>query len=292
MFYEDNARLPEARAAGQDNRKRGLSRRVVLVGGGGLTLASAAAAAFSGVLGGALDEAGRADALRGWRGGVPRQAAASVELPLAARRQVPRQRVNDQAVPAPMYFLDDGPAAIALTVDDGPNQLYTPQVLRILDKYGITASFSMIGRNVEANPGVARDVAAAGHMIINHTWDHADLAPMRPGQVRDEIERATDMIHAATDQRPRMFRAPYGLWSPLLLGLCQAAGLRPLDWSVDPKDWARPGVARIVRNILTHTRSGSIILEHDGGGDRAETVAALAIVIPRLLDLGYHFRAP
>jgi peptidoglycan/xylan/chitin deacetylase (PgdA/CDA1 family) len=67
--------------------------------------------------------------------------------------------------------------------------------------------------------------------------------------------------------------------------------MTPVDWSVDPRDWARPGVSHIINNILSNTRTGSIILEHDGGGDRSQTVAALSLVIPRLLDAGYHFRA-
>jgi peptidoglycan/xylan/chitin deacetylase (PgdA/CDA1 family) len=67
--------------------------------------------------------------------------------------------------------------------------------------------------------------------------------------------------------------------------------MTPVDWSVDPRDWARPGVSHITNNILSNTRTGSIILEHDGGGDRSQTVAALSLVIPRLLDAGYHFRA-
>lgn len=291
MFYEDDGGWRDAGGGKAGESKARVSRRMLLVGGGGLAVASAFAAVVAGALSDALDETGRVDALRGWRRDAT-QAPASAELPQFRHHQLVRHRTGDEAVRAPMYFLDAGSASIALTIDDGPNPIYTPQVLRILEKYGITASFSMIGRNVEANPQIARDVSEAGHVIVNHTWDHADLAPMRSSQVRDEIDRATDMIHAATDVRPRMFRAPYGAWSPRLLRFCGQAGLRPLDWSVDPRDWARPGVAQIVSNILTNTRSGSIILEHDGGGDRAQTVAALRIVLPRLLDLGYHFRTP
>ena len=89
-----------------------------------------------------------------------------------------------------------------------------------------------------------------------------------------------------------MFRAPYGAWSQQSLRYCADERLTPLDWSVDPRDWARPGVSEIVGTIMKTTRTGSIILEHDGGGDRSQTVAALKIVIPRLLDEGYHFAIP
>ena len=192
----------------------------------------------------------------------------------------------------PMYYVDDGPKVIALTIDDGPSPVYTPQVLQILHKYGVTASFSMIGENAATYPAVARDVAAAGHMIVNHTWNHEDLTRMTPTAVRDEISRATDAIHDATSTHPVMFRAPYGYWSSTVYRYCAQAKLPPLDWSVDPRDWARPGVRSIVKTILSTTQTGSIILEHDGGGDRSQTVAALKIWLPRLLDAGYRFTTP
>ena len=89
-----------------------------------------------------------------------------------------------------------------------------------------------------------------------------------------------------------MFRAPYGVWSPTALECCASEGLTPLGWSVDPRDWSRPGVREIVAIIMRNTRTGSIILEHDGGGDRSQTVAALKTAIPRLLDQGYRFATP
>jgi peptidoglycan-N-acetylglucosamine deacetylase len=190
----------------------------------------------------------------------------------------------------PVFYLDDGPKAIALTIDDGPSPVYTPQILQILEKYHVTASFSMVGENVTYYPGVARDVAEAGHLIVNHTWDHANLSTLTQAQTRAEIGNATDAIHNAVGRTPTIFRAPYGAWSRTTLEYCATEHLMPLDWSVDPRDWARPGVSKIVANIMKNTATGSIILEHDGGGDRSETVAALKIAIPRLLDAGYHFK--
>ncbi len=265
------------------------SRRAVLVAGGGVILAVATAA--------------------GWKGHGPAKGAlapapghAAGPRPATDRsspaRQTTRVTSSDaHARPAtagssrsPVFYLDDGPMTIALTIDDGPSPVYTPQILAILEKYQVTASFSMVGENVGYYPGVARDVAAAGHLIVNHTWDHSDLTAMSASAARTEIARATDAIVAAVGRRPEIFRAPYGAWSRPVLEYCERERLLPLDWSVDPRDWARPGVATIVRNIMKNTRTGSIILEHDGGGDRAQTVAALADVIPRLLDQGYRFR--
>lgn len=192
----------------------------------------------------------------------------------------------------PIYHLNEGRGAIALTIDDGPSPVYTPQILRLLQKYRVTATFSMVGVNVAAHPAVAREVADAGHMIVNHTWTHANLTVLAPVTVRDQITQAGESIHRATGTVPTMFRAPYGAWSPAVLERCQQLRLAPLDWSVDPRDWARPGVSAIVANIMRNTRTGSIILEHDGGGNRAQTVAALSVVLPRLLDAGFRFRTP
>jgi peptidoglycan-N-acetylglucosamine deacetylase len=192
----------------------------------------------------------------------------------------------------PMYYVDGGPKTVALTIDDGPSPIYTPELLAILRQYRVTAAFSMVGRNVAAYPEVAREVTDAGHMVVNHTWDHGDLASMTAVAVRTEIARATDAIHAATGKKPAMFRAPYGDWSPAVFRCCEQDQLRPLDWSVDPRDWAIPGVRSIVNTVLKTTQTGSIILEHDGGGNRSETVAALKIWLPRLLDEGYHFTTP
>ncbi len=192
----------------------------------------------------------------------------------------------------PLTRIDDGPKAIALTIDDGPSPVYTPQVLRLLARYRITATFSVIGIEAQAYPAVAREVAAAGHLIANHTWTHLNLQWLAPALVTEQMGRAVDAIHAATGRVPDLFRAPYGAWSPFVLAQCARTGMTPLGWSVDPRDWSRPGVPSIVTNIMHNTRTGSIILEHDGGGNRAQTVAALKIVIPRLLAAGYHFRTP
>jgi peptidoglycan/xylan/chitin deacetylase (PgdA/CDA1 family) len=191
-----------------------------------------------------------------------------------------------------MYYLDDGPKTIALTIDDGPNPIYTPQVLRLLQKHKVTATFSMIGVSVAANRALAREVADAGHKIVNHTWTHANLPSLSETALTTQINQANDVIESATGRHLDMFRAPYGAWSAAVLERCQQLKLTPLDWSVDPRDWARPGVNTIITNIMKSTRTGSIILEHDGGGNRSETVAALSVVLPQLLEAGYRFRTP
>ena len=214
--------------------------------------------------------------------------ARHADPPKPPRRRAPRRDEPGEIV----YRVRDGRKGIALTIDDGPSPEYTPQVLRLLEKYEVTATFSMIGLEVAAYPGLVREVAAAGHAIANHTWSHLDLASLTPVAVADQINRATGAIHQVTGREPALFRAPYGAWSPAVLEQCVRSGMTPLDWSVDPRDWSRPGVTSIVANIMRNTRTGSIILEHDGGGNRSQTIAALKIVLPRLLASGYHFTTP
>jgi peptidoglycan/xylan/chitin deacetylase (PgdA/CDA1 family) len=271
---------------------RPMTRRKVLAALGGVVITGAAAGAAVAASGGHPDASGgpapgAADTAAG-RTAAPRRRPVRTAGLQAHRR---RPGARDAKPPTePVYYIDDGPKTVALTIDDGPSPVYTPQILRVLAKYRVSATFSMVGQNVSYYPQVAREVASAGHLIANHTWSHRDLTTLPPAVMRDEVTRATGEIHAATGRRPAVFRAPYGAWSPALLDYCAAQGLTPLDWSVDPRDWARPGVTAIVANILHTTRSGSIILEHDGGGDRSQTVAALKIVLPSLLDKGYRFR--
>ena len=273
--------------------RAGVSRRTMLVGSGGLLLAVAATVGWTD---GGLAEDSLRQAPHHAAAPRARQAARITTTRKRPREQAKRARLTRAdrgAVPGePVRYLDDGPKVIALTIDDGPSPVYTPQILGILERYRVTASFAMIGESAAYHPAIARDVADAGHVIINHTWDHANLAWLGAAATRAEISRASDAIYGATGRRPGMFRAPYGVWSPTALECCASEGLTPLGWSVDPRDWSRPGVRQIVSIIMADTRTGSIILEHDGGGDRSQTVAALQTVIPRLLDEGYRFATP
>jgi peptidoglycan-N-acetylglucosamine deacetylase len=277
-----------------------VTRRVLLAASGAVLLTSATAGAAGERAGGAGTQPrpapGGAPSRSGAQSGSgqarPATSPSARHLELARHEAPPRHAQPKLPYGEPMYTIKDGPKVVALTIDDGPSPVYTPQILRILRQYGITASFSMVGQNAATFPGVAREVAAAGHMIVNHTWNHYNLGRMKAAAVWDEISRATDAIHAATGKHQSMFRAPYGVWAPAVFSYCAQAGLTPLDWSVDPRDWSRPGVRAIVRNIESDTRTGSIILEHDGGGNRSQTVAALKIWLPRLLDEGYQFTTP
>jgi peptidoglycan-N-acetylglucosamine deacetylase len=267
--YSDDALSPDFAAR----------RRRVLLAAGAITVTSALAPRWL---------ASRpADAVLGRRTDrVPERHDVSVHRGLLAHRgpSYPLDR--------PLYYVDSASRAIALTIDDGPDPAYTPQVLQILHRYGVAATFSMIGREVAAYPQLARAVAEAGHQIANHTWTHADLVGLSARHVDGEMTRASEAIHAATGIHPSLFRAPYGAWSAAVIRRCEYMKMLPLDWSVDPRDWAQPGTRSIIRTIMRTTTPGSIILEHDGGGNRSQTVAALRVVVPRLLAEGYRFVTP
>jgi peptidoglycan/xylan/chitin deacetylase (PgdA/CDA1 family) len=275
-----------------------VSRRVLLAAGGAVLLTSAAAAvaAESGAQAhGAGTPARREPGRISTRASaLPKPGEASPATFPSAQQHLELTLRERPGLPygEPMRTIEGGPRVVALTIDDGPSPVYTPQILQILRQYGIIASFAMIGQSAAAFPGVAQEVAAAGHVIVNHTLNHKDLSHMPAWGVQEEISRATDAIYAATGETPSMFRAPYGAWAPAVFSCCARAGLTPLSWSVDPADWSRPGVHAIVRDILSYTQSGSIILEHDGGGNRSQTVAALKIWLPRLIEAGYQFTTP
>jgi peptidoglycan/xylan/chitin deacetylase (PgdA/CDA1 family) len=190
-----------------------------------------------------------------------------------------------QIVPGP----DFAPNAVALTIDDGPHPAWTPEVLRLLERHQVPATFCLIGNQVLGHEALARSVVEAGHQIANHTWSHpAQLATMSPEHVREELDRAQEKIHETTGRTPTIFRAPGGACSPAVFAEAARAGMTPVNWDRDPRDWTRPGTSAITDRLLA-ARAGDILLCHDGGGDRSQTLAALRTVIPALQSRGLRF---
>jgi peptidoglycan/xylan/chitin deacetylase (PgdA/CDA1 family) len=195
---------------------------------------------------------------------------------------------------APVYkvhdIIPDAPAnAIALTIDDGPVPDWTPRVLRVLEKYDVKATFCMIGAQAHGRPWLVRSIASEGHGLANHTYRHPmHLNHLSEWRIQNEIARASDAIYSATHVAPKLFRSPGGNWTPHLFKTVAQNGLIPIDWDVDPMDWSRPGTPHIVQTLL-RAKPGDILLCHDGGGDRSETVAALQTVLPALKARGLQF---
>lgn len=179
--------------------------------------------------------------------------------------------------------------AIMLTIDDGPHPVWTPKYLRLLARHRVQATFSVIGEQVLEYPHLVKAAAHDGHIIANHTFHHPlNLPRLTAARIRAELEDTNDAIVRATGFRPRQFRAPGGVWGPDVYAEVARQQMMPLGWDIDPRDWSLPGVAHI-RSAMLAARPHDIILCHDGGGDRAQTFAALESVIPALLSRGWKF---
>ncbi|MEU9048206.1 MULTISPECIES: polysaccharide deacetylase family protein [unclassified Kitasatospora] len=184
--------------------------------------------------------------------------------------------------------------AVSLTIDDGPDPLWTPRVLDVLARNGAKAVFCMLGPNALAHPDLAWQVVAAGHRLCDHSvshdtaMDHKDV-----GYQEKEIVDGLRMIREATGGAAvDYYRAPGGAFTPESRQIAAANGLRPLGWNVDTRDFERPGADRIVETAKEQLRRGPTILLHDGGGNRTQTVEALEQLLPWLKANGYTFSFP
>lgn len=273
--------------SGQRMRAREMSRRTLIWAAPGLVLGGIAAEGAGGPGRTPAAGVGKRVVPPQARGGSPAGARgfrSPSPLPVQSKpvRTLAEYR---RVVPGAAYPAN----AVALTIDDGPHPVWTPQILRLLDSYQIPATFFMIGVEARGHAPVARSVVGAGHGVANHTWSHPlRLERMASNQIRQQINRAQATIETTTRQSPRLFRSPGGDWSVALMTQAAQAGLVPIDWSDDPRDWARPGTGPITAKLLA-ARPGQILLCHDGGGDRSQTYAALRTVIPALLARGYTF---
>ena len=179
--------------------------------------------------------------------------------------------------------------AIALTIDDGPDPLWTPQILDLLRRNGVRATFSLIGRQAHAYPALVKRIIAEGHGVCNHSMTHPQPFSARSAAaIHQEIADAQSAIVGAGGVVPVLFRAPGGDWTAGVLSAVTELALVPLGWDVDPRDWSRPGTATVTNRLLA-ARPGDILLCHDGGGDRAQTVESLRTVLPALNRQGLRF---
>ncbi len=179
---------------------------------------------------------------------------------------------------------------VVLTFDDGPDPAYTPQILDILDDYDAKATFFELGKEVARSPALTRRIHERGHSVQNHTWSHPDLRKLSAASFKQQVEKTDKSIRAQTGSTPRCLRPPYGGTNSVVTK--RAAGLRKtlVLWSLDSRDWTRPGKTAIAQRVLAGVRNGSVILFHDGGGNRSQTVAALPTILKTLKARGYGFR--
>jgi peptidoglycan-N-acetylglucosamine deacetylase len=176
---------------------------------------------------------------------------------------------------------------VALTFDDGPSR-YTPAILGVLRRMHAPATFFVIGRWARAFPKLVMAEVRAGCEVGDHTENHPPLALLSPIAQAAEIAAAARAIHSDGAPYPVLFRPPYGSFDPSTLQVLRAQRMLMVLWSADTEDYRRLGVAKIVYTALSGARPGEIILMHDGGGDRAQTVAALPRIIARLHQRGFR----
>lgn len=215
--------------------------------------------------------------------------------------------IRDQrftALPSPFVVQRTGavPKQVALTFDDGPDPTWTPRILDVLKANKVPATFFVIGENGLAHPLLLRRIVEQGSEIGNHSYTHPNMALSSDRTIAIEVNATQRLIEAYTGRATHLFRAPYfGDAEPTTadeLGpalVAQSRGYTVVGLHVDPGDWQRPGVDTIVRKTIAQVeaggsdRSGNVILLHDGGGDRAQTVAALPRIIAALKARGYTF---
>lgn len=176
---------------------------------------------------------------------------------------------------------------VALTFDDGPLPPYTPQILEILDFYQIPATFFCVGINAAAWPEVVQQTVMHGHAVGNHTWSHPFLTELSVREMREQVKRTAELL--ACDSARRLFRPPYGCRSPAVMGALTAEKQCVTLWDVAPDDWALRTADAIADDVLKDADPGSIVLLHDGGGDRSATVASLPRIIEGLMERGLTF---
>lgn len=185
-------------------------------------------------------------------------------------------------------FLLEGPASkreVALTFDDAPDANFTPQVLDVLKQEGVKATFFLVGNRIEAHPEIVRRMVQEGHVIGNHSYDHANLPKLTDAEFRDQIVKTDKLIREFTGNAPTYVRPPYGNVNEGQIQWLASQHKKIVNWNVDSLDWKGLSAEQVESNILAQVRPGSIILQHAAGGtgeDLSGTVNALPHVIQKL----------
>ncbi|GGY19894.1 polysaccharide deacetylase family protein [Streptomyces djakartensis] len=189
---------------------------------------------------------------------------------------------------------DEGARGVNITIDDGPDPVWTPPMLDVLREHGVKATFCMVGTQARAHPGLVKKVVAAGHRLCNHSVSHDTTMDRKSQayQAQQILDAERMIIEASGGVRPVYYRAPGGAFTPYSRKLAASRGMRPLGWNVDSKDFERPGADAMVATVERELPNGPTILFHDAGGDRSQTVEALRRILPWLKERGYSCGFP
>jgi peptidoglycan-N-acetylglucosamine deacetylase len=219
-----------------------------------------------------------------------RTLAGSGAASLTARERAAENAAIDRTLAYTPYVRIAGAQhrEIALTFDDGPGP-YTPQILTSLARHHVPATFFEVGVLERYFYASTAAIVAAGDTIGDHTEMHAAMARLSPSAQRSQLLNDAAAIERRGARFPRLFRPPYGMWNSATLALLHRYRMLMVLWTVDTNDYRRPGVQAIVKSVVAGARPGAIILLHDAGGDRAETVAAMPRIIAALRRRHYRF---
>ncbi|MCC2666953.1 MAG: pgdA [Gammaproteobacteria bacterium] len=178
---------------------------------------------------------------------------------------------------------------VALTFDDGPSPIYTPQILAILKKYQVKATFFMVGANAQKYPEMVKLVLADGHAINSHSLTHPMLTRLNERQLYNEIAAPQSIINNIIGQKPVCLRYPFGMSNAHVREMIRSQGIVPVPMGFNSFDYNRPGVQKIVSWVLKNAYSGQVILMHDGYDKRQQTVDALPQIIEGIKKKGLEF---
>jgi len=184
--------------------------------------------------------------------------------------------------------LSQGQKVIALTFDDGPWPTSTANVLDILKKNNIKATFFVVGQMLKNHPDLGVRIVTEGHVIANHTWTHR-YHFMNPQVAAYEVESTSDLIFQTTGVKTTLFRPPGGIMNNGVAAYARNQKYTIVMWSADSVDYSNPGLPRLISNVTRASKPGGIVLLHDGGGNRSRTVQALPQIISHFKKQGYSF---
>ncbi|MEH7388256.1 polysaccharide deacetylase family protein [Bacillus sp. JJ1521] len=178
---------------------------------------------------------------------------------------------------------------VAITFDDGPNPVYTPDILDVLAKHKAKATFFVVGTHAKKYPEIIRREVLEGHEIANHTFNHSNI--MRDSlKLENEIIKANETLEEITGFSPTLFRPVGGYYNDIIINAAAENGYHVVLWSwhQDTKDWKNPGVNNITKRVISGVKPGNIILFHDSGGNRSQTIEALEKILTELEKQGYE----
>ncbi|MGW6685961.1 polysaccharide deacetylase family protein [Streptomyces sp. NPDC054961] len=202
----------------------------------------------------------------------------------------PQAPGNPRQVPDGIaHASESGGNAVNITIDDGPDPMWTPKVLDVLKRYDVKATFCMTGPQAKAHPDLVKRVVAEGNRLCDHAMDHDTGMAEKPLAYQEQqILEAKKLIEEAAGGGTKVeyYRAPGGAFTPESRALAAAHGMRPLGWNIDSKDFSKPGAAAIFHTVKSEIGNGPTILFHDGGGNRSQTVDALDRVLAWLKEQG------